>query len=529
MSEEQTMVEETDTLTDDPPMVGADTIQTSPDALIGTVIDDRYQLESILGDGGMGIVYAGRHIELNRPLAVKVLRREIALSKSSLRRFEREAQAATALNHHHIITTLDFGRLPDGAPYMVMERLDGAPLDQVSYEEGAMKPARAVKIARQLCEALAAAHATGIIHRDLKPENIQLVQSAQGDFVKVLDFGIAKVSGVTQLTATGHIIGTPRYMSPEQCRGDEVDPRADIYSVGIILYELVTGRLPFDGDLGTVIRHQLSSDPVPPSHFVSIPAELEEVILRCMAKDPAKRFESAEALDAALARVEGVLETFEPSAVTAGSAVVDAPRTSPTKIYAIAGIGAILIGSAVGTFFLNKADAPSVETSGAHTAPPSAGQTAPPEPTTEATTEELSAEEEVPMGMETPEPTARASIHIVTTPPRAAIFTDDFIVGNAPLDFQCAPGKEECEIEVRLSGYVTRRVEIDADTPSTLPVTLTSEAEARAARRRARMTVAVAMEATPEPPPPEPAMEPTPMMRSRSEGLGLLTPSSWDD
>jgi serine/threonine-protein kinase len=213
----------------DEPFAAKATLKEAPDALIGTVIDARYQVDAILGDGGMGIVYAGHHVELGRQLAIKVLRREIASSEASMKRFRREAMAATRLSHQHIVTTLDYGNLPDGSPYLIMEKLSGSSLKSLLEPDVPMDTRRAVRFARQLAGALDAAHEAGVVHRDLKPENVQVVQTrSDGDVIKVLDFGIAKVSGATQLTATGSIVGTPRYMSPEQCRGEAIDARADI-------------------------------------------------------------------------------------------------------------------------------------------------------------------------------------------------------------------------------------------------------------------------------------------------------------
>ena len=271
-----------------------------PDPLIGRTIDGRYLIEGVLGEGGMGLVYRATHAVLNKPLAVKVLRPDVSKDEEIITRFRQEAQSASAIGNEHIINISDFGTLSDGSTYFVMEFLDGVDLTTaIEQKTPTMTTGRAVHVARQLCHALGAAHDAGIVHRDLKPDNIYLIRRGQDhDFVKVLDFGIAKVgSGTRRLTKAGQVFGTPHYMSPEQCGGQGIDHRTDIYALGVILYEMVTGQVPFDADnlMGVLTKHMYEM-PVPPNSVseisVDCPPALEAIILKALQKDPADRYAS---------------------------------------------------------------------------------------------------------------------------------------------------------------------------------------------------------------------------------------------
>ncbi len=264
-------------------------------SLVGELVDSRYRVERVLGHGGMGTVYACRHVVVGKQLAMKVLRPpRSGQSEEMLARFIREAQTANALKSRHIIETTDFGQLPDGPFYVVMELLEGQDLGR------AMRDARLdfgalVHVFIQIADTLEQVHMHGIVHRDLKPDNVFLVNE-NGDplFVKLLDFGIAKVmhGGSSDLTEEGVILGTPHYMAPEQARSEGVDHRADIYSLGVMMYRAFTGRLPFTAEstIGVITR-QVSDPPEPPSRHVAMDPRLEALILRCMEKSPDARWQ----------------------------------------------------------------------------------------------------------------------------------------------------------------------------------------------------------------------------------------------
>jgi serine/threonine-protein kinase len=279
----------------------------SKELLSGTVIQDRYRVVRLLGKGGMGEVYEVEHIRFGRRLALKRLLPQFADNAAIVDRFQREARAAAMIGNTHIIEVTDMGELPDGSPYIVLEYLDGEDLKQLFYREGPLPVARTVRIALQVCDALAAAHAKGIVHRDLKPANVFLVKD-RADFVKILDFGISKILEHSSeedghLTSTGQALGTPYYMSLEQAQGKkDIDGRADIYSVGVILFVMLTGELPFQSNTFMSIMMELLSQepPAPRSLRPDLPPELERVILTAMARDRQYRYQTIEELAAAL-------------------------------------------------------------------------------------------------------------------------------------------------------------------------------------------------------------------------------------
>ncbi len=267
------------------------------DPLIGRVLDDKYRLDARLGEGGMGTVYRATHLLIERPVAVKVLNPRLVTDEAAKERFRREARAAGRLQHTNAVAVTDFGETRDGQVYIVMELLEGVPLRDLLAQEAPLEPARAVSVMLQVAAAVAAAHEAGIIHRDLKPGNIFVVRRQHAPYiVKVLDFGIAKLAPgdgdhVNTLTGTGVMIGTPRYMSPEQCDGAGLTPAADVYSLGVILYEMLTGQTPFTGasPLALALKHS-SEQPRPLRELVpGVPVELEEVVLHALEKAPDER------------------------------------------------------------------------------------------------------------------------------------------------------------------------------------------------------------------------------------------------
>lgn len=283
----------------------------SPDELrIGTVLDERYVVEAKLGEGGMGVVYRGRHRVIDKRVAIKVLRRSLSTNSEMSERFLNEARAASRVGSPHIVDISDFGRLPDGGAYFVMEYLDGASLSEV-LRAGRMPAARIVHIGKQLARGLAAAHATGIVHRDLKPDNVMLVtRGADRDVVKILDFGIAKVGGDSQrLTRAGSVFGTPHYMSPEQAAGVSVDKLSDVYALGVIFYEMTSGSVPFDADsFMAILTQHMYKAPIAFRELALPPPDIlpgfEELVLKCLAKKPEDRYASMDELLAELERIE---------------------------------------------------------------------------------------------------------------------------------------------------------------------------------------------------------------------------------
>jgi serine/threonine-protein kinase len=272
------------------------------DPLLGQTVAGRFRIEELIGQGGMGKVYRARHLALDRLVCLKMLKPTLLRDPTVVGRFEREAMAASRLNHPNSIQVLDFGRNDaDGALYIVMEYVQGRDLRAVLRDEWPVPEERLCQIMAQVLAALGEAHAHNVVHRDLKPENVMLEQRRdQSDFVKVLDFGIAKIldSDLPPLTRSDVVCGTPQYMAPEQATGGRLDGRSDLYAVGVMLYQLATGQLPFDGpNAMDVLTRQVHEVPVPPRKKqpnAPISAAMEALILRVLSKDPDLRPQSAE-------------------------------------------------------------------------------------------------------------------------------------------------------------------------------------------------------------------------------------------
>ncbi len=490
------------------------------DALVGQVIDGRYRIESVLGEGGMGLVYRATHVALGKPLAIKVLRPDVSRDTKMIARFRQEAQSASNIGNEHIIDITDFGSLPDGSTYFAMEFLDGRDLTDLIEKEGPLAPERAVHIGKQICMALGAAHERGIVHRDLKPDNIFLVRRGRDqDFVKVLDFGIAKVGGQSsKLTQAGQVFGTPHYMSPEQCVGKGVDHRTDIYALGVILYEMLTARVPFDADnlMGILTQH-LYEEPVPPSRLdppVAVAPELERVVLRCLAKDVEQRYAS----------MDEVLADLEQLVPAAGVSQVSGPLSSPggsvssqadvafgqtamaleeldlanrgggskrKRLLATLGV-ALLVGAGALAFFASspergvEADAKSsthassargasgpggaAVGAGAEEQKPAAGEG--------QAAEEGTSQQEEQGASDTPK------VHLETVPTGAEVWMGEELLGNTPFQVSRPKEGEKLELVLRLPGYKDRRVRVSAITAEQVRVRLEKVPEGGGARRR---------------------------------------------
>src|SRR5262245_108078 len=282
-----------------------------PPSLVGQIIDGRYRITRKLGEGGMGEVYAADHVHIEKRFAIKLLRQEIVSNPEAVQRFRQEARSSSSIGHRNIIAIEDFGTLNDGRIYMCMELLNGAALNDLITTPQPVE--RLLNILIQTGHGLAAAHAKNIVHRDMKPENIFVtVGPGNEDIPKLLDFGIAKVAGNdgnNNLTKTGTIFGTPFYMAPEQALGNTVDARTDIYAMGVIMYEVFAGSLPFQGEsfMGILTQH-ITTQPEPVATRAgksgrTLPPGLAEIITRCMSKDPNQRFQSMDELVNALVAI----------------------------------------------------------------------------------------------------------------------------------------------------------------------------------------------------------------------------------
>ena len=399
------------------------------DPLVGAVLAGRYVVKGRIGEGGMGLVYEGLHRDIDKRVAIKVLRDDLSRRPEVVARFRQEARSASRIGHENIVDISDFGETTRGASYFIMEFLDGEDLGNVLGREVTVDADRACAIVLQCCRALSATHAKGIVHRDIKPENIFLIRrDGVDDFVKIVDFGIAKMSDIEtdgapgrKLTKTGMIFGTPEYMSPEQAAGQELDHRVDVYALGIILYECLAGRVPFEGDTFMAVLTQHLFAELPPivelNPNAEVSRELELVIRKALAKDPDDRYrdteELAEAVTCALdGRLSRATVKTPPSAFGPPSLSHLAPvprRKTPRWVWATtaSAVVAVLAWVALG---------------------PNSGQRS------EADASEVSAEVSPPIEpVEAPEPLladvepalAFVNVHVATDPAGARIMLGD--------------------------------------------------------------------------------------------------------
>jgi len=318
-------------------------------AHIGTIINDRYELLALLGQGGMGSVFKAKHLLLERQFALKVLKISSVDSRDSRARFEREAKTAARLSHPSLVSVYDYGSTAAGEPFIVMDFIPGKSLAEIVSTTGPLETKRAIRIFSQIIDGLAHAHSNGVIHRDLKPSNVMILAGDQGqDAVKVVDFGIAKVVGdqgdtTPQLTKTGEVFGSPMYMSPEQCRGQKPDHRSDIYSLGCLMYESLLGQPPFSADnsLALIFKHIHENPPAFDSSTkqVAVPDSLALVVLKALSKAPDDRYQSMDEMRQALNGVESSL-----------TALTSSPKASllSNKWIPVAGAVALLLSAAIG-------------------------------------------------------------------------------------------------------------------------------------------------------------------------------------
>lgn len=436
------------------------------DPWIGKSLLERYRLERLIGKGGMGRVYRATQIPLNRPVAVKILSAEFQRKDPQfVRRFYLEAASAARLTHPHTITVFDYGEAEGGQLFIVMEHLKGRSLSKALAQDGPFSALRTLHVAIQICRALREAHAKGIIHRDLKPGNIMLLtEGDDADFVKVLDFGLVKLfvpaggapprsptdPGVLQdpedegdLTGSGIFLGSPKYMSPEQIQGHPLDPRTDIYSLGVIMYQMLTGRAPYSGASSVEVIYRHVNDPVPDASAfgAGVPTELTELVRRCLAKAPEDRHASMADLlirlkdvrraisgatgdlgyDSMMNSFPGSASAAPPAAFTApavgSESGVWAPRRSPWPSWLAAGLGAAIM-SGLGFWWMQR---------------PQAEPAAP--------------------AADPPAQVATAQVRLRSTPEGAEVFLDGEPRGQTPLNLQLRPSAVLRRFVFRYPGF----------------------------------------------------------------------------
>ncbi len=465
------------------------------DPLIGSTIAGRYKIQACVGAGAMGAVYRAVQSGLGRPVALKVLKRDLAWGGDTVQRFRREAQAMSALNHPNTVRVFDFGATDEGLLYLAMELLEGEPVTDRLMQHRALSVRESVMYAQQVLRSVGEAHVKGIVHRDLKPDNIFLarVQGEATPIVKVLDFGIAKaVEGERKIdqfeTLDGTVFGTPRYMAPEQAAGKALDPRTDLYAVGIMLYEFLAGQPPFvDADAVVVMAKHIREAPVPLTKVApdrGIPRSLEAAVSKALEKDPSKRFQSADEFDqtlgACLPDVERMernggqptlLERVSMMPEKAGGTRNLLLLTAAAALFGIAGY--LVLGSQHSSA---TSPAVSVQVPGARL--PAFGAS------------ELPSNPASPPTAAAPETaTANAIVNLQTEPSGAEIWRDGTQLGVSPLDVVVASGATT-SVSLRKRGYVEHSVELGPN-PAQRIVTLTPLPLASAASTRATGPVRV--------------------------------------
>jgi serine/threonine protein kinase len=433
------------------------------------LVGGKYRIEERIGQGGMGTVYRAVQSGLNRDVAVKILKRELNVDRDTVARFHREANAMSLLNHPNTVRVYDFGQTDDGLLYLVMELLRGELITQRLTREGALDVLEALRFTQQILRSLSEAHTKSLVHRDLKPDNI-FVANAEGHqttVIKVLDFGIAKVVApdkrVDQFeTQAGTVFGTPRYMSPEQAQGGQLDGRSDLYSVGTLLYQMLTGRAPFvDDDAVVVMAKHIREMPDAPRKAAPdrpIPASLEAVVMRALAKEPAARFQEATEFEAALdACVPDVLAAQANPRDTLITLRPERPRPLVWALLAVSVMGF--------SYFAYRSFLPTSGSARAIASQPLDVATHEPEPAPVVTPKPIITptpfvEQQVPVPAAEPAPPAHVTLR--SKPRGAKVFRDGKKLGVTPLEMLVGPDEEFVRVELRLDGYQPLAAELTA-------------------------------------------------------------------
>ena len=454
-------------------------MQQQPEQLIG----GRYRVLRKIGEGGMGEVYLAEHIYIEKRVAIKLLRAEVLSNQEAVSRFRQEARSASSIGHDNIIQIDDFGTLPDGRIYMAMEFLEGLPLNDLLAREPLPTP-RALDILIQVGRGLARAHAAGITHRDMKPENIFVTQKEGRDIPKILDFGIAKVTqtdSAQNLTVAGAIFGTPSYMSPEQAMGGQMDHRVDIYAMGVILYEVFTGTVPFKADsfMGILTQH-ITTDPAPPTQVAHMNGrichpQMEAIILHAMRKKPAERYQSMNELVNALTEFGrmafgGQDATIQPWMQQQRQSGYNVPIQRPVApsrgrgwVVPVAIIATVAIAGGVGAavFFGGRGGAGTADAQQAALvpdaavivmAPPDAAPLVPPPPDARVIVE---APPDAP-----PAAPRVVQVTLRSNPSGATVLLRGARVGTTPYTFEATEG-EAVTYTLRKSGHYNENIRID--------------------------------------------------------------------
>jgi serine/threonine-protein kinase len=465
----------------------------------------QYRVVDCLGEGGMGVVYAALHTLLDRPAAVKVLHARLLVDNETVTRFFNEARAAAVIRHPGVVEIYEFGRTDDGAAFIVMELLQGETL-RARIDRGPMTWGTALGLVRQIACALGAAHAKGIVHRDLKPDNIFLVPDPEvvgGERIKLLDFGIAKLAGSSagqNRTRTGAVIGTPTYMAPEQCRGVAVDARADLYSLGCILFELCAGRPPFGSQAtGDMVAAHIQEPPPAISSLVNgVPQELDALAQRMLAKVPADRVQTTDELirliNTAKSAISQIARAGSHPALAPAGSLLDIPASTdhdgpgggevaptttlssaasaqetttraPARRLMLGGLGGLVVLGALALLFavcLGGGDEAPVRA----VAPPPSGSLAtspaPPEPSN-ASDSATPSRPALKNGVKAPASPPRwratqVAISIVSVPSGAGVYLGTYFFGNTPLVMKLDRGEYEYDLELRLTGYLSHKL-----------------------------------------------------------------------